>query len=74
MPCDVPGCSGQTHLGWRPLTERIGRKICDPYRLDAGKALKDGFLDADKYRVIRLRTGRCSWDKQNAKRQRFRTC
>ncbi len=27
--CDVPGCSGQTYLGWRPLTERMGRKVCE---------------------------------------------
>ena len=27
--CDVPGCSGQTYMGWRPLTERMGRKICE---------------------------------------------
>ena len=29
MPCDVPGCSERTHLGWRPLPERMGRKICE---------------------------------------------
>ena len=27
--CDVSGCSGQTYLGWRPLTERLGRQICE---------------------------------------------
>ena len=31
MSCDVTGCSGQTHLGWRPLTERLGRKICEQH-------------------------------------------
>jgi hypothetical protein len=29
MSCDVTGCSGRTHLGWRPLAERMGRKICE---------------------------------------------
>ena len=29
--CDVTGCSGQTYLGWRPLTERIGHKICEQH-------------------------------------------
>ena len=27
--CDVPGCNRQTFMGWRPLTEKIGRKICE---------------------------------------------
>jgi len=27
--CDVVGCSSLPLLGWRPLTERIGRKICE---------------------------------------------
>jgi hypothetical protein len=26
--CDVPGCTSETCMGWRPLTERLGRKIC----------------------------------------------
>ena len=29
--CDVPECSGQTFMGWRPLTERMGRKICEEH-------------------------------------------
>jgi hypothetical protein len=29
--CDVPGCTGQTFMGWRPLTERLGRKICEQH-------------------------------------------
>ena len=29
MSCDVTGCSEQTFMGWRPLTERIGRKVCE---------------------------------------------
>jgi len=33
MPCDVPRCSGQTYLGWCPLTERMGRKICEQHWL-----------------------------------------
>ena len=31
MPCDVTGCSGQTYMGWRPLTERLGRKVCEQH-------------------------------------------
>jgi len=27
--CDVSGCQRETYLGWRPLTERRGRKICE---------------------------------------------
>lgn len=27
--CDVPGCSSPAFMGWRPLTERRGRKICE---------------------------------------------
>ena len=26
--CDVIDCNGVTFMGWRPLTERIGRQIC----------------------------------------------
>ena len=26
--CDVKGCLSLPLLGWRPLTERIGRKVC----------------------------------------------
>jgi hypothetical protein len=29
--CDVPGCRRQTFMGWRPLTERMGRKICEQH-------------------------------------------
>ena len=26
--CDVPGCTDETYMGWRPLTERMGKQIC----------------------------------------------
>jgi hypothetical protein len=29
--CDVKGCQGLPLLGWRPLTERLGRQICDQH-------------------------------------------
>ena len=29
--CDVKKCSGQTYMGWHPLTERLGRKICEQH-------------------------------------------
>ncbi|MHC4367261.1 MAG: hypothetical protein ACYSW8_06520 [Planctomycetota bacterium] len=31
--CDVNGCSGRTFMGWRPLTEKIGRKVCEDHWL-----------------------------------------
>jgi hypothetical protein len=27
--CDVKGCDRETYLGWRPLTESLGRQICE---------------------------------------------
>jgi len=27
--CDVSGCQRATYMGWRPLTERRGRQICE---------------------------------------------
>jgi len=27
--CDVTGCTNRVLLGWRPLIERIGRKVCE---------------------------------------------
>jgi len=27
--CDVSGCTGETYMGWRPLTERQGKQICE---------------------------------------------
>ena len=27
--CDVNGCTRETYMGWRPLTERQGRQICE---------------------------------------------
>ena len=29
--CDVKDCQDLPLLGWRPLTERIGRKICEQH-------------------------------------------
>ena len=29
--CDVTGCTNRVLLGWRPLTERIGRKVCEKH-------------------------------------------
>ena len=31
--CDVGGCSGQTYMGWRPLSEPLssGRKVCEEH-------------------------------------------
>jgi len=27
--CDVKGCTNETYMGWRPLTERLGKQICE---------------------------------------------
>ena len=27
--CDVQNCKGQTDMGWRPLSEKIGRQVCE---------------------------------------------
>jgi hypothetical protein len=27
--CDVSGCRREIYMGWRPLTERLGRKVCE---------------------------------------------
>lgn len=27
--CDVQQCESETYMGWRPLTERTGRKVCE---------------------------------------------
>jgi len=29
--CDVPGCTNETYMGWRPLTERQGKQICEEH-------------------------------------------
>ena len=29
--CDVPGCTEQTYMGWRPLTEKISRQVCEQH-------------------------------------------
>jgi len=29
--CDVPGCTNETYMGWRPLTEPKGKQICLPH-------------------------------------------
>ena len=42
MSCDVTGCSGQTYMGWRPLTEPIGRQVCE-YHWRRHKDAQDSF-------------------------------
>ena len=27
--CDVPRCTNETYLGWRPLTEPKGKQVCE---------------------------------------------
>lgn len=40
--CDVPGCAGPVLLGWRPVTERHGRQICETHWL-RHRDPQDGF-------------------------------
>ena len=40
--CDVPGCAGLVLLGWRPLTERLGRQVCEQHWL-RHRDPQDGF-------------------------------
>lgn len=50
--CDVKGCQSLPLLGWRPLTERRGRKICEKHwrrHLDE----KDSFDLFDEFKFRR---------------------
>ncbi len=29
--CDVPGCTNETFMGWRPLSEPLGKQICESH-------------------------------------------
>jgi len=40
--CDVPGCTDETFMGWRPLTEKRGRQICKTH-WNRHKDSKDDF-------------------------------
>jgi len=40
--CDLKGCRGLPLLGWRPLTEQIGRQICE-YHWRRHRDEKDSF-------------------------------
>lgn len=49
--CDVQGCSRETYMGWRPLTERLGRQVCK-YHWRRHKDELDSF---DLYEVFKFR-------------------
>jgi hypothetical protein len=49
--CDVKGCNEATYLGWRPLTERHGRQICE-YHWNRHKDETDSF---DLYEAFKFR-------------------
>jgi len=40
--CDVNGCANPVFMGWRPLTERLGRKVCQ-YHWRRHKDQQDSF-------------------------------
>ena len=50
--CDVQGCNEATYLGWRPLTERRGRQICEFHWL-RHKDEKDSFDLYDEFKFRR---------------------
>jgi hypothetical protein len=50
--CDVQGCSRATYMGWRPLTERQGRQICE-YHWLGHKDKKDSFDLFDEFKFRR---------------------
>ena len=80
--CDVTGCRSLPLLGWRPLTERIGRKICE-YHWRRHKDEKDSFdlFDEFKFRrpvglrkpVARKHVPRCACGRELAPGCRFCT-
>jgi hypothetical protein len=67
--CDVKGCNEATYLGWRPLTERRGRQICEFHWLrhkdetdsfDLYEAFKFRCPTRSHRRQIKTETPRCS--------------
>jgi len=50
--CDVSGCQRETYMGWRPLTERRGRQICE-YHWNRHKDEKDSFDLFDEFKFRR---------------------
>jgi len=50
--CDVKGCRSLPLLGWRPLTERLGRQICE-YHWRRHKDEKDSFDLFDEFKFRR---------------------
>ncbi len=49
--CDVPGCRKETFMGWQPLTERLGRQICERHWLKQ----KDSNDDFDLFEAFGFR-------------------
>jgi len=80
--CDVKGCRGLPLLGWRPLTERIGRKICEQHWRQHQDE-KDSFdlFDEFKFRrpegipkpTLRKYIPRCTCGRELAPEHRFCT-
>jgi hypothetical protein len=80
--CDVKGCGRATYMGWRPLTERRGRQICE-YHWNRHQDKQDSFdlFDEFKFRrpagiyqpVAKKYVPRCACGRDCELRRRFCT-
>ena len=53
--CDVPKCNEVTYMGWRPLSEKIGRQICETH-WNAYKSGRFDLYDAFGFRRTRIKS------------------
>ncbi|MHC4680588.1 MAG: hypothetical protein ACYTEK_18030 [Planctomycetota bacterium] len=81
--CDVSACHRETYMGWRPLTERLGRKICE-YHWHRHEDPEDGFDLFEAFgfrrpvrsprRLMQTGTRRCDCDRALSHRRQCRDC
>jgi hypothetical protein len=79
--CDVSACHRETYMGWRPLTERLGRKICE-YHWHRHEDPEDGFDLFEAFgfrrpvrsprRLMQTGTRRCDCDRALSHRRQCR--
>jgi hypothetical protein len=80
--CDVKGCTQPTFMGWRPLTERLGRQVCE-YHWLRHKDPQDSFDLFDAFgftRPVRIprpaakkEVGRCACGRERLRGRKFCT-